>query len=135
LIVLHATAALVCFAAGVLCLCAAPETSGRIRLYFWSLLAMLAFVVAAIAVDWRDLDTAVRVTFVGLVGLGLYVAWRAIQARARLRRRSRLTNLVGAAGRLQQTRPDPRQMRSLGGRSARPTSVDSLVRIEARMCI
>jgi hypothetical protein len=81
------------------------------------------------------LDTAVRVTFVGLVGLGLYVAWRAIQARARLRRRSRLTNLVGAAGRLEQTRPDPRQMRSLGGRSARPTSVDSLVRIEARMCI
>ena len=96
LIVLHATAALVCFAAGVLCLASRPETSGRMRLYFWSLLAMLAFVVAAIAVDWRDLDTAVRVTFVGLVGLGLYMAWRAIQACARLRRRSRLTNLVGA---------------------------------------
>jgi hypothetical protein len=86
LIVLHAAAALVCFTAGVFCLGLRSATSGRFRLYFWSLLAMLLFLAAAIAVDWGGLDTTTRVIFLGLGVLGLYMAWRAAQAGTRLHR-------------------------------------------------
>jgi hypothetical protein len=87
LIVLHAAAALMCFAAGVLCLRVRAATAGRFRVYFWSLVAMLVFVLAAIAVHWGELDTAARLTFAGLGLLGLYMAWRAARAGTRLRRR------------------------------------------------
>lgn len=54
--------------------------------YAGSLLAMLAFVAGSVTVSWADLDVAARLTFAGLMGLGLYMLWRANQARARLRR-------------------------------------------------
>jgi hypothetical protein len=87
LIVLHAAAALLCFVAGVLCLRVRAATAGRFRVYFWSLVAMLVFMAAAIAVHWGELDTATRVTFAGLGLLALYMAWRAARAGTRLRRR------------------------------------------------
>jgi hypothetical protein len=86
LIVLHAATALVCFTAGVLCLRIREATDRRFRVYFWSLVAMLVFVIAAIAVHWGELDTAARAIFAGLTLLGLYMAWRATQAGIRLRR-------------------------------------------------
>jgi len=86
LIVLHAAAALVCFAAGVLSLGLRAATCGRFRLYFWSLLAMLLFMAAAIAVHWAALDTTTRLIFLGLGALGLYMVWRAARASTRLRR-------------------------------------------------
>jgi hypothetical protein len=86
LIILHATAALVCFTAGVLSLGLRTATSGRLRLYLASLLAMLLFMAVAIAVDWAGLDPTARLIFLGLGGLGLYMAWRAGRAATRLRR-------------------------------------------------
>ncbi len=86
LIVLHAGAALVCFAAGVLSLGLRTSTSWRFGLYFWSLLAMLLLMAGAIAVHWADLDPTTRLIFLGLGALGLYMIWRAAHAGTRLRR-------------------------------------------------
>ena len=47
---------------------------------------MLAFVAGSVTVSWADLDLAARLTFAGLMGLGLYMLWRANRAGARLRR-------------------------------------------------
>jgi hypothetical protein len=89
LIILHAAAALVCFAAGVLSLGLRTATSGRLRLYFWSLVAMPVLMAAAIAVHWADLDLTTRLIFLGLGALGIYMAWRGGRARTRLRRQDR----------------------------------------------
>ena len=86
LIALHATAGVVCFAAGVLCIPLQAPGSWRFRVYAGSLLAMLAFVAGSIAVGWADLDMTTRLIFTGLIGLGLYMVWRAGRAHARLRR-------------------------------------------------
>jgi hypothetical protein len=40
-------------------------SSWRFGLYFWSLLAMLLLVAAAIAVDWAGLDPTTRLIFLG----------------------------------------------------------------------
>lgn len=89
LIVLHAAAGVVCFAAGLLCVPLQVPGSWRFRVYAGSLLAMLAFVAWAIAVGWAGLDMTTRLIFAGLIGLGLYMVWRAGRAQARLRRRDR----------------------------------------------
>lgn len=89
LIVLHATAGVVCFVAGLLCIPLRAPGSWRFRVYAGSLLAMLAFVAGAIAVGWAGLDTTTRLIFTGLTGLGLYMVWRAGRAHARLRRQDR----------------------------------------------
>ena len=86
LIVLHAAAALLGFAAGILCLRIPAPATGRFRVYFWSLVAMVVFLFAAVSVHWGELDTAARVTFTGLAMLGLYMVWRAARAGTRLRR-------------------------------------------------
>jgi hypothetical protein len=86
LIILHATTALVCFGAGVLSLGLQTATSGRFRLYFWSLLAMLVFMAGAIAVRWVDVELSARSIFLGLGALGIYMAYRAGRAGTRLRR-------------------------------------------------
>jgi hypothetical protein len=49
-------------------------------------MAMLGFVTAAIGASWADLGLISRLVFSGLFGLGLYIAWRAYRAWARLRR-------------------------------------------------
>lgn len=86
LIVLRAGAGVACFAAGVLCIPLQAPGSWRFRVYAGSLMAMLGFVAAAIGVSWADLELTSRLVFSGLFGLGLYMAWRAYRARARLRR-------------------------------------------------
>jgi hypothetical protein len=85
-IALHAVAAVVCFVAGVFSLGLPGPRSGRFRLYLGSLLAMLVFVALAIVVHWTRLDTTARLVFLGLLVLGLYMVWRAVDAGARLRR-------------------------------------------------
>ena len=47
-------------------------------------MALLLFMVAAVAVDWPSLDSAARSVFGGLAGLGLVMLWRAVRAGARL---------------------------------------------------
>lgn len=87
LIVLHAAAGVVAFAAGLFCLPLRVAGSWRFRIYSGSLVAMLVFVLGAIAVTWADLSMASRLVFTGLTALGLYMLWRAARARARLERR------------------------------------------------
>ena len=60
LIVLHAGAGLACFAGGRACIALRPPGSRRLRVYAGSLLAMLAFVAAAVEVSWADLDVTSR---------------------------------------------------------------------------
>jgi hypothetical protein len=88
LIVLHATAGVAGFAAGLACIPLQAPGSWRFRAYAGSLLAMLAFVAGAIGVAWGGLGLTSRLVFSGLSGLGLYMAWRAYRAWARLRRRA-----------------------------------------------
>jgi hypothetical protein len=88
-IAFHAVAGVVCFAAGALSLALRAPRSARFRLYLGSLLALLLFVAAAIGVDWAGLGLAARLTYLGLLGLGLYMLWRAVNAGTRLRRQGR----------------------------------------------
>jgi uncharacterized membrane protein len=55
------------------------------NLFLGSLALMLVAVLLAIAADWPQLDVARRVVFSALGVFGLYMAWRAVQARETLR--------------------------------------------------
>ncbi len=80
-IVLHALAGLVAFGCGVRAL----RHPAWFESYWWSLLAMAAFVGAAVAVSWTELDTASRLIFLGLGALAGLMIWRATVARRLLR--------------------------------------------------
>lgn len=49
--------------------------------YLWSLVAMEVFLVLAIAAEWAVNDVVSRVLFVAFAVLGLFMLWRADQAR------------------------------------------------------
>lgn len=87
LIVVHAVAGVVSFVAGILCLRLSAPGSGIFRLYLASLWVMVLTMGAAVAVHLGALDMPVRLTFLGLCGLGVYMLWRARAAGARLVRR------------------------------------------------
>jgi hypothetical protein len=87
LIVLHATAGVVSFAAGVLSLPLTTVRSWRYQVYAVALLALVVFMVIVVAVDWRGLDDPARGIYAGLIALGGYMLWRGGHAGARLRRR------------------------------------------------
>jgi hypothetical protein len=86
-IALHATAGVICFAAGVLCLGLDSPVRWRLSVYLGSLVGLLVFLVAAIALTWSRLDLAPRVIYSGLFALGLFMLWRALRARTRLAHR------------------------------------------------
>jgi hypothetical protein len=88
MIVLHAAAGVVCFAAGVWSLPVAHAGSWRFRVYAGSLAGMLVFLGAAIGLVWSSLTTGTRWIYLGLSVLGLYMAWRAVRAGLRLRHRN-----------------------------------------------
>lgn len=82
MIVLHAVAALGAFAVG-----AAAIDPGRAGSHRWTLpalvgllVAMTVFMVAAMAAHWSDLPGASQVVFSALVGLALYMVYRAWHA-------------------------------------------------------
>jgi hypothetical protein len=52
----------------------------RLDTYFWSLVACIAFVVAAVAVDWNGLEAASHL-FAALTTLGALMVWRGAKAR------------------------------------------------------
>ena len=60
----------------------------RSRVYYVSLLAMAALVVAVVVYDWVALAPAQRVTFSLLCVLGIYTAWRGHRARRESLQRS-----------------------------------------------
>ena len=58
---------------------------GRRRRWFaayrWSLVAMLVFLVLAVAVDWTGRDAGRKAVAAGLIGLGGVMVWKAERAR------------------------------------------------------
>jgi len=76
LISAHTVSGLIAFVAG----CVALRRRSVVGVYVWSLVAVLVFVAAAVAVDWRSLEMASRVVFLGLIALGGYMVWRAVRA-------------------------------------------------------
>jgi hypothetical protein len=85
-VVLHAAAGVIAFVAGAMALLSTVP-SPRFRLYFAALIAMVVFMTGAIAVHWSALAPATRWTYGGLFLLGLYMLWRATDARRLLRLR------------------------------------------------
>jgi cell division protein FtsW (lipid II flippase) len=87
LIGLHATAGVVAFVAGVASLTLSTDRSWRFQAYAVSLIALVVFMVAAVAADWRTLDGSAGWIYLGLIALGLYMLLRAAQAHSRMRHR------------------------------------------------
>ena len=85
MIVLHAGAAILCFAFGALTL--SPRLSRQSRgdvftYYFILLVAMIAFLAGAILAHVSQLNPVQRGVFAGLFGLSLYMLLRGVQAGA-----------------------------------------------------
>lgn len=80
-IVLHALSGAVAFGCG----CLALRRTAWFAAYFWSLLAMVAFVGAAVAVSWTEFDLVTRLLFSGLGLLAAVMIWRAVLARQLVR--------------------------------------------------
>lgn len=96
LIALHAVSGAIAFIAG--CLVLRRRTGFSV--YRWSLLALVLFLAAAIAIDWPTLDTLSRILFTAFVALGGYLVYRASRARRLLaatevERYARLADHVG----------------------------------------
>jgi hypothetical protein len=75
-IVLHAASGVVAFGTG----CAAIRRQAWFRYYFWSLALLDVFMVISVTIGWRDMSTTERTVFSGLIVLGAFMMWRAIQA-------------------------------------------------------
>jgi hypothetical protein len=72
-VTVHATAAVIAFAAGVLCL-----RSGRfLSAYRTAMAVMAAALVPAVLVDWAATDVTARVAFAGLIALAAAMVVRA----------------------------------------------------------
>jgi hypothetical protein len=72
----HAGAGVLAFAAGVI---AIPR--GRLfAVFLWTLVGTIAFLMAALAVEWDALETTEQVIFAALTVLGVYMVIRAVQA-------------------------------------------------------
>jgi uncharacterized membrane protein len=77
LIAAHAAAGLIAFTAGYLAL----TRRSAFTVYFWSLIVLVVFLAAVLALDWPGLDTTSHAVFTALLVLGGYMIWRATQAR------------------------------------------------------
>jgi len=86
LIVLHAAAGVVCFAAGAAALTVTTTRSWQFAVYAASLAGMVLFMIIVVAVDWPDLDGSARGIYTSLILLGGYMLWRGARARTRLAR-------------------------------------------------
>ncbi|WP_433003837.1 hypothetical protein [Kribbella sp. CA-294648] len=75
-IVLHAASGVVAFVTG----CFAVRRQAVFPYYFWGIAALDVFMVISVSVGWVDMSTTERVVFSGLIVLGGYMMWRAIQA-------------------------------------------------------
>lgn len=76
-ITVHAVAGGIALLAG----CVAIGRRPLFRTYLWSLVAMEVFLVLAIAEVWATIGVATRLLFAAFAALGVYMVWRAEQAR------------------------------------------------------
>jgi hypothetical protein len=79
LILLHAATATLAFIAGCLLIFSPRYFSSRslFYLYLWSLIAMALLLAGAIYVYWREYSDVEQVIFPGLLGLSLFMLFRA----------------------------------------------------------
>jgi hypothetical protein len=79
LILAHATTATLAFLAGGLLILSAKYFSSRwlFQVYLWSLIAMTFLLAGAIFVYWSEYSDVERVIFPGLLGLALFMLFRA----------------------------------------------------------
>ena len=80
----HAASGVLAFVAG----CVSLWRRRAFWVYFWALATLVVFLVAALAVDWSGLATALRAVFAALTALACYVVWRAWHAHRLLTARS-----------------------------------------------
>lgn len=80
LIGLHALAGVAAFTAG----CVAVRRRTWFDAYLWSLVLLVAFLAADVSAAWPELGLGIRILFVAFLGLGAYMVWRAVRARALL---------------------------------------------------
>jgi hypothetical protein len=95
-IVVHATAGVVAFVAGVQAVTADPAGHGRARafpVYYWALVVMGVGLLVAVGLDWGDSDSGARVLFVVLSALAAFMVWQADRARRILDETSAKANL------------------------------------------
>jgi hypothetical protein len=79
LIILHATAATLAFFAGCLLIFSPAYLLNQqlFNLYQWTLIAMLLLLAGAILVYWKEYSDVERIIFPGLLGLALFMLFRA----------------------------------------------------------
>ena len=79
LILLHAVTATLAFLAGCLLIISPKYFSSRslFYLYLWSLVAMALLLTGAIVVSWGEYSDVEQIVFPGLLGLALFMLFRA----------------------------------------------------------
>lgn len=79
LILFHAVTATLAFFAGCLLIFSPKYMTSRalFYLYLWSLIAMAVLLAGAIIVSWSDYTDSERIIFPGLMGLALFMLFRA----------------------------------------------------------
>lgn len=100
MIVLHAAAGVVGFAAALFVLGLESARSPWLAVYVGGIVGMTGFVAAAVAAGWSGYDTGTRIMFGALLGLAGFMCWRAYRAVVELRTkrpgwRTRYLNHIG----------------------------------------
>lgn len=82
-IILHSSSATISFfAGGFLLLSSMHRTDQRFfSVYWWTLIGMVVLLVGAILVYWMEYSGVQRIIFPGLLALGIYMVYRAWNAR------------------------------------------------------
>ena len=100
LIILHATSAVICFVSGLAII--SPTRAKRrpwlLSTCIASLLGMITFMVAATIAHWHRITIAEQIIFPCLAGLGLYMLYRGLSARKRLRHEPVRENYIDDVG-------------------------------------
>jgi len=82
LIMLHAAAAAISFFAGCFLILSLREASNErlFSLYLWSLVGMVVLLIGAMLVYWNEYSGIERIVFPMLLGLGMFMLYRAQNA-------------------------------------------------------
>lgn len=82
LIILHAATATISFFAGCLLIFAPTYISNQrlFGLYWWSLIGMVILLIGAMLVYWNEYSDTERIVFPILLGLGMFMLYRAYNA-------------------------------------------------------
>lgn len=83
LIILHSATATISFFAGSFLMISSQGTSNRriFGLYWWTLVGMAVLLAGAILVYWTEYSAVERIVFPGLLGLAIYMLYRAWSAK------------------------------------------------------